>query len=209
MKISIFGSTGPTGRELVNQALEKGYKVSTLVRNPLDIVHANLTVIKGNIFDIEAVKNVIENSDAVISVLGFTPQLFGEKSTDIYSKIASLLVKAMTELNLKKLMFCTSAGVENDPNEIWFYKHILKPLLLQKVYDDMQLAEKIITESSLDWILVRPARMTNGSLTTQFRVSERFRSSGGTAISRADTAFFMLNQVTGNQWVHRTPTLTY
>ncbi|CAF0770573.1 unnamed protein product [Didymodactylos carnosus] len=209
MKISIFGSTGPTGRELVNQALEKGYKVSTLVRNPLDIVHANLTVIKGNIFDIEAVKNVIENSDAVISVLGFTPQLFREKSTDIYSKIASLLVKAMTELNLKKLMFCTSAGVENDPNEIWFYKHILKPLLLQKVYDDMQLAEKIITESSLDWILVRPARMTNGSLTTQFRVSERFRSPGGTAISRADTAFFMLNQVTDNQWVHRTPTLTY
>lgn len=209
MKISIFGSTGATGQELIKQGLEKGYSISTIVRNQLDITNPNLTVIKGNIFDKSLVKEIIDKSDLVVSVLAFTPKLFGEKSTKLYSKTASVLVEAMAELNLKKLAFCTSAGVEEDPQEIWFYKHILKPFYLNKGYEDMQLAEKIITNSTLDWILVRPSRLTNAALTTQFRISERFRPEEGSSVSRADLAFFILNQITNNAWVRKTPTLAY
>ena len=209
MKVSIFGATGATGQELIKQGLEKGYHISTIVRNQLPITNPNLTVIKGNIFDKKLVKDIIDKSDLVISVLAFTPKLFGQKSTDLYSKSASVLVETMTELKVKKLAFCTSAGVEEDPNEIWFYKHILKPFYLEKGYKDMQLAEKIITHSTLDWILVRPSRLTNDALTTQFRISERFRPEKGSSISRADLAFFILNQVTNNAWVHKTPTLAY
>ncbi len=209
MKISIFGSTGATGQELVKQGLEKGYSISTVVRHPLDITNPNLTVIQGNIFDKPLVKDVIEGSDLVISVLAFTPKLFGQQSTDLYSKTASVLVEAMTELNIKKLAFCTSAGVEEDPHEIWFYKHILKPLYLKKGYEDMQLAENIITGSTLDWILVRPSRLTNGVLTTEFRIAKRFRPEGGSTISRADLAFFILEQLASSAWVHKTPTLAY
>ncbi len=209
MKISIFGSTGATGQELIKQGLEKEYNISTIVRNQLGLESPYLNVIKGNIFDKNLVKDIIDKSDLVISVLAFTPKLFGQKSTELYSKTASVLVETMSELNLKKLVFCTSAGVEDDPNEIWFYKHILKPFYLKKGYKDMQLAEKIITNSTLDWILVRPSRLTNGALTTQFRISERFRPKEGSSISRADLAFFILNQITNTAWVHKTPTLAY
>ncbi len=209
MKISIFGSTGQTGQELIKQGLKKGYSISTIVRNEPDITNPNLTVIKGNIFDKKLVKDTIDKSDLVISVMAFTPKLFGQKSTELYSKTASVLAEAMTELNLKKLAFCTSAGVEEDPNEIWFYKHILKPFYLSKGYKDMQLAEKIISNSTLDWILVRPSRLTNAALTTQFRISQRFRPKEGSSISRADLAFFILNQLNSSDWVHKTPTLAY
>ncbi len=209
MKISIFGSTGATGQELIKQGLKKGHRIFTIVRNQLDIINPNLTVIKGDIFDKKLVRDIIDKSDLVISVLAFTPKLFGQKSTNLYSKTASVLIEVMTELHLKKLVFCTSAGVEEDPNEIWFYKHILKPFYLKKGYEDMQLAEKIITNSALDWILVRPSRLTNAALTTQFRISERFRPKDGSSISRADLAFFILNQITNNSWFHKTPTLAY
>ena len=34
MNLAIFGATGGTGRQLVEQALEKGHTVTVLVRNP-------------------------------------------------------------------------------------------------------------------------------------------------------------------------------
>lgn len=209
MKITIFGSTGATGQELVKQALEKGYQVNTLVKTPHDISHPNLTVTRGDIFDIETVKKVIQGSDAVISVLGFEPKLFGEKSTDIYSRSASVFVKAMLKLHTKKLIFCSSAGVENDANAPLLYRYLFKPVILNKSYTDMQLAETIIGHTELDWILVRPSQLTDGPLTKKFRISARFRSKGGSQISRADLAYFILSQVESSEWVRQTPTLAY
>ena len=34
MKLLIIGATGPTGRELVKQAVAQGHEVTALVRNP-------------------------------------------------------------------------------------------------------------------------------------------------------------------------------
>ena len=209
MKLSIFGSTGPTGQELVKQALQKDYQVSTLVRSPSGLVHPQLTVIKGDLFDVETVVGVIKNSKAVISVLGVAPTLFEQKATTVYSKNAAVFIKAMHELAINRLIFCTSVGVEDDPNEKWFYKHVLKPFILQKSYDDMQVAETLITQSNLDWTLVRPARLTDQGSSAKLRVSEQFRPTGGTQISRVDLASFMINQVASTEWVHRTPTLAY
>ncbi|RFZ83455.1 NAD-dependent epimerase/dehydratase family protein [Mucilaginibacter terrenus] len=209
MKIAVFGATGATGFELVKQALELHYEVYCLVRNKLAINHQHVQVIYGSIDNLTDVEQSITGCEAVISVLGSAPKFFGDKSTDIYSKSASVIVKAMEGQKIKKLIFCTSAGVENDPTEIWFYKHFLKPFLLKKSYDDMAIAESTIKASSLDWVLVRPSRLIDGVLTKKFRVSKRFRPEGGSKIARADLAFFLLDNIGNNKWVHQTPTLTY
>ncbi|WP_462267925.1 NAD(P)-dependent oxidoreductase [Mucilaginibacter sp.] len=209
MKLAVLGATGLTGRELVKQAIARNYQTTALVRHAADLSGDDLTIIEGNILDPDTIRKAIVNCDAVISVLGFTPKLFGKKSTDLYSKCAAVLVSSMAALKIKKLIFCTSAGVVDDPNEVWLYKHILKPLVLKQGYDDMLKAEGIIAASGLDWVVVRPSRLTNGPLTKQFRVSPKFRSKGGSAISRADVAYFILDQVTSNEWVHQTPTLTH
>jgi putative NADH-flavin reductase len=85
MKITIFGATGLTGKELVNQALERDLDVVCLVRRELDVRHPRLKVINGSITNLEQVRTAIEGSDAVISVLGSAPKVFGNKSTDVYS----------------------------------------------------------------------------------------------------------------------------
>ena len=50
MKIAIFGATGGTGKQLIEQALEAGYEVVAYARNPskLDIRHEHLKVIQAN-----------------------------------------------------------------------------------------------------------------------------------------------------------------
>jgi len=50
MKIAIFGATGETGRQLVEQALAAGYQVVAYVRNPskLNTKHENLTIARAD-----------------------------------------------------------------------------------------------------------------------------------------------------------------
>lgn len=56
--------------------------------------------------------------------------------------------------------------------------------------------------SSLDWVIVRPALLTNGRQRNAYRVG-----SDPSRISRADVAAFMLEQVTGTKYLRQTPGL--
>jgi putative NADH-flavin reductase len=56
MKITVFGSTGKAGLELIRQALKNDFIVVAFARNPskIDIKHQNHKTIKGELNDIAA-----------------------------------------------------------------------------------------------------------------------------------------------------------
>ena len=72
MRITIFGATGGTGKQLVEQALAVGYQVVAYVRNPskLNTRHENLTIVQGELADQAIIERAVSAADAVISVLG-------------------------------------------------------------------------------------------------------------------------------------------
>lgn len=74
MKIAVFGATGGTGKQVVEQALAAGHQVRALVRNParLTLAHANLTVVTGNVLDAANVEETLQGADAVVVSLGNT-----------------------------------------------------------------------------------------------------------------------------------------
>jgi uncharacterized protein YbjT (DUF2867 family) len=53
MRLAVFGATGGTGKQLVEQALAAGNQVVAFVRNPskLNIRHEHLTIIQGELTD--------------------------------------------------------------------------------------------------------------------------------------------------------------
>jgi putative NADH-flavin reductase len=70
--------------------------------------------------------------------------------------------------------------------------------------------EQIIASSSLDWVIVRPAALTNGPQRNVYRASSDvghwfFPS----RISRSDVATFMLKQLTDGEYLRKTPGLAY
>lgn len=81
MKLLIIGGTGGTGKELIKQALEQGYNLTALVRNPekVEITDPNLTVIKGNILDFDKVQEVVAGQDVVLSALGHKRFFYKDK----------------------------------------------------------------------------------------------------------------------------------
>jgi hypothetical protein len=71
-RILIIGATVGTGRQLLVRALEQGYVVRVLVRDPskLSVEHPHLTVVHGDVLDYSAVEKAVRGQDAVISALG-------------------------------------------------------------------------------------------------------------------------------------------
>ena len=72
MKLLIFGATGGTGQQLVEQALEQGHYVTAFVRNPAKVAvkHERLKVVKGNVLDCDSVEAAVAGQDTVLSALG-------------------------------------------------------------------------------------------------------------------------------------------
>lgn len=72
MKITVFGATGRTGREVVRLALERGYNVVAFVRDSrkVNIENPQLEVVQGELNNKEALRATLKGSDCVISALG-------------------------------------------------------------------------------------------------------------------------------------------
>lgn len=211
MRILLVGATGGTGLEIVRQALRRGVHVTAIVRSPekLEQLASSITLAPGSVFDADDIAAAGAGCDAVLSAIGSPGGFLGLGATTVYSRAAAALIGGMPGAGTRRLLFCTSAGVEpDDPGEVLPYRLIAKPLFLQRSYDDMTAAERAITASDLDWTLVRPARLTDRPGGRDYRVSPRYRARGGTAIPRADVASFMLDQVTDSTWLRATPTLT-
>jgi putative NADH-flavin reductase len=209
MKVVILGATGGTGRELVKQAVELGHDVTAFVRDlaKLKIEHERLSVVQGNMLDTASLEKAIIGQDVVVSALG-SPGL--GKSTDLSEGTANI-IRAMDKAGVKRLVFESAIGIGDSHDDApWLARKLFFPIVLKNIYADKEIQEKYIKASDLDWIIARPARLTNGPQTGKYRVGDQINAKAvaGT-ISRADTAEFMLKQLTDNTFIRKTPAVSY
>src|SRR5918997_517335 len=86
---------------------------------------------------------------------------------------------------------------------------VFLPLVLRNQYEDKERQEEILRRSSLEWVIVRPAQVTNKRATGEYQVFLSGDSYKATTISREDVADFMLAQLTEDRYVHKTPVISY
>jgi len=209
MKIVVFGASGGTGVEIVRQALDAGHEVTAFVRNPakLDIRHANLVIVQGDVTDAVAVEKAVAGKDAVISALGPTrPPVPGMMET-----AARNIVAAMKQAGIHRLVSTTGAGVRDEQDQPKLVDHLLKgllTLLAGEVLKDSAANVAVIRASNVDWTIVRYPRLIDGPLRGNYRVGYVGRDSG-TQLSRADGAHFVLKELTGGKHIHQMPVVSY
>ncbi len=209
MNVLIVGSTGGTGRQLVEQALAQGHRVTAFARNPakLDVQHANLHVVRGDIMDGAAVADAMRDQDVVLCALG-VPAL--NKNT-VRADGTQQIIDAMEKTGVRRLICLTSLGY-GDSQEVlpWHMKYIVVPFFLRHAFADHEVQETYIKQSQLDWVIVRPGNLTNGARTGVYR--HGFAPTDKAIklkVSRADVADFMLKQLTDDTYLHQTPGLSY
>jgi putative NADH-flavin reductase len=207
MKILIFGSTGSIGRQLVEQALAQGHAVTAFARDSskLDIKHANLKVVQGDVMDFASVEKAVQGQEAVLCSIGA-----GWKGT-IRSEGARHIVSAMENAGVRRFICQSSLGVgDSQGNLDFFWKYIMFGMLLRNAYVDHENQENHVKQSRLDWTIVRPASFTNGNRTGEYRHGfPATEKAIKLKISRADVAEFMLKQLTNDTYLHKTPGLSY
>jgi putative NADH-flavin reductase len=201
-RVCIVGATGGTGRQLLAQALERGYVVTALVRDPgrLSIEHPHLTVVRGDVLDYSTVEKAVRGQDAVISALGhkrfFAP-------TRILSEGTRNILRAMETHGVRRLVCETSLGLGDSVERMGlYYSLFVIPAVLPFYFWDKARQEQLIAASKLEWVIVRPAVLTNAVGRGVYRHGRRVGSFLWTArIARADVAHFMLKQLAGDSYL--------
>ncbi|MDP4103485.1 MAG: NAD(P)H-binding protein [Bacillota bacterium] len=207
MKILVFGATGPTGKLIISQGLELGYKMSAFVRNPerLPIRHTNLNIITGNVFDREKVQSAVEGHDVILSALGNGKSLKG----NVFSVGTKNIVDAMKNSPNRRAIFMSAYGVGESINNVPILLKIIYNSILKNTFDDKALGEKYLKQSNLDWTLIHPVILTNKAKTGSYRKGELISISGVPMISRADVAELMLKLANDRTSIRRTIVISH
>ncbi len=196
MRVVVFGSTGRTGRLLVQGALARGHDVTAFARDParLGISHPRLTVARGDVLEAGSVSDAVDGSDAVLLALG-GPAGKGERSVVVSG--TRNVVRSMQRYRVPRLVVLAAAGaqLEPDPERSWFSQRVIKPMLHGRADADQRHMEVIVRQSELDWTLVRAARLTDGPARGHVLHGPGYSVPGGKPISRADVAGFLLDQL--------------
>jgi uncharacterized protein YbjT (DUF2867 family) len=221
VRLTIFGATGGTGRRLLERAIAEGHEVTAFVRNPSRMTarHERLEVVVGDVFDPAAVEGTVAGREAVVSVLGsrrpsnpLHPRSPGDPKGP-GSVGSENIVAAMKAHGLKRFVCQTAWGVGDSKEEPAIagslFMMVIVPPLLRDEYADKEAQERIVRESGLEWVIVRPMILTNGPWTNDFRVSVDLKPGRRPYISRADVADFLVRQLTDDTFVHKTPAIGY
>jgi len=250
VNLLIFGATGGTGRELVEQALQQGHTVTAFARNPSKVraTHPNLRVVKGDIASYESVESALRGEDAALSALGIRirgwPLIAVVLVTQVIRRLFHLvgpvgwlvrlgipllayfilfrrtstlsdgtknIVRAMEKLNVKRFVCESSLGIGDSKGQLGpLFNYLVIPLFLRNIFADKEIQEQVIKQSQLDWVIVRPARLTNGPRTGNYKSGFSTTDESIQAkISRADVADFMLKQIAADAYLKKTPGLSY
>jgi len=195
MRLIVFGPTGGTGLELLSQGLAAGHEMTAFSRRAFD---TQARIVLGDVHDRAAVAEAIRGHDVVLSALGTRPW----RHVDICSQgIASILAGSP-----RRVIAMSSLGV-GEP-KAGLIVRMGAALLLRKAFRDKLVMERMLEESSVPWIVVRPGFLTNGAARGRWRVADDGTLGNG-KISRADTATFMLQQVASDEWLRKRPVVVW
>ena len=209
MKITVFGPTGPTGIEVLKQALEAGYFVTAYARNPAKIgslTDANLAVKKAELSDMAALESAIQGTDAVISVLG--PGV-GLKGTEL-SRGMKNIVDCMKKCGVRRLI-ALSTGSVRDPQDKFDMKFkclvFMIRTLFNGAYQEIIRMGDIIRGSGLEWTLVRVGLLTNKDIS---KAKAGYYGEGivKTSVSRKSVAKFMLDILRVKAYIQKAPAIS-
>ncbi len=206
MKIAVFGATGGTGKQVVQQALAAGDQVIVLVRDPakLGLNNANLAVVTGNVLDAAKVDETLQDAEAVIVSLGNT-----DSNPDyIVSQGTQAIVDAMKRLGQpRRIIIVSSLGVGESKDQVSFAFKMLMKSVLRKPMEDKERQEQVIKASGLDWTIIRPGGLTDGPAAGSYK-SGLDPEIGAGQVSRADVAAFVLKQLTDSTYLYKAPAIS-
>jgi putative NADH-flavin reductase len=209
-KIALFGASGKTGQQFLEQSLAKGYIIKALARNPANIkvTSERLEVTAGDVLNEADVVKTVAGTDVVVSLFGHvkgSPEWLQTKGTQ-------LIVNAMKKHGVKRIISLSGGGLpypeKDQPKLPDLIIRMLMKVAVPKILNDAIRHHKVLQESGLKWVIVRGPRLTNDPKKGTYRIGW-VGVNASTKISRADLADFILRQVEDERFNYQMPFVSY
>lgn len=188
MRIAVFGATGRTGRLVLEQGIQRGYRITASTRRPqtLTDIHGLQAIVQGDGRELARVQEAVRGQDAIIAILSSS----GLGVSTAVSEVTQNIIAAMQEAGVRRLI-CVSAHpiVATRP---WLAVRLVK-IIFRNAYADLTTMEQAVKSSGLEWTIVRATQLTNRPATGHIRRVQGDFASGPYTISRADLATVLLD----------------
>jgi putative NADH-flavin reductase len=196
MKLLVLGATGRLGRQILDVGIARGHEVTAFVRAPQAVTSRNgLRVIAGSPLDHEALQAVMRGHDAVVSALGtHTPW---RAMTPSQGELVAAVIATMGAGGPARLVAISGAMLFR---EMGLPAAMLR-LILRPHARDLSSMEAVVTASALEWTLVRPPRLIDGSSEEYRAAAGAFPARGRPAVTFRAVARFMLDAIEKHQHV--------
>jgi putative NADH-flavin reductase len=191
MKLAIFGATGAAGKPLVGQALAAGHQVTAMARTPAAIAAQHgLHVVQCDAADAAAVARAVGEQDAVICAVGPSR---GTPAGTVISTAVRNIVAGMKQGGVRRFVFTSGLMVGDARGAGLLLRAGMRVyrMLNGALYRDKLVAERLVRESDLDWVIVRPPVFDGRAARGTFRMAEDLDVGMG-AMAAADVAAALL-----------------
>lgn len=199
--VVLIGASGFVGTAILNELLNRGHKVTAIVRDPAKVTasNPNLKVIQADVTDTDVLIEASKGKDAVISA--YNP---GWKNPNIYEETLKnypLIVDSVKKAGVERLLIVGGAGtLFYAPGKMVMDADDVPAKLLPGI---KSLGEFYLNtlrkENDIDWIFLSPAaNMTPGERTGKFRIGKddlMVDVNGDSNISVEDYAVAMVDEL--------------
>ncbi|MGF1753659.1 NAD(P)H-binding protein [Vibrio makurazakiensis] len=202
--LAIIGGTGRVGQQVIKQALALGYQLNVLARNPSKVPeHTHVNVVKGDAKDPQALDELLNGADAVISTLGpagmnTSFKLAKSTAKDFVSTNSTRsILPLMKKHGISRFVLCTGASLQHpDDNNSLFVRLLLKklaPKILGDVWLDREQELKLLTNSHVNFTIARAAKLNDEHSKKPLKTSHSTFQGGNVSIHSLAT--FLVEQV--------------
>lgn len=142
--ILVTGATGFVGRRVVEELSSRGFTVRALVRNgskvPASVGH-NARIVKGDILDVETLRNACEGVDCVVHLAAIIRERGNLTFNQVNYSGTSNILRAASDTNVRRIVHASTIGVSYDPGIPYLYSRWM--------------AEQAVQQSSLAHTILR------------------------------------------------------
>lgn len=198
MKIALIGATGYIGSKLLQEALARGHQVTALVSRPERVaVHPNVTALRADVFDEDALAGQLADHEAVISAFS------GHAQSDTYGYYINgfrSILAAARRARIPRLLVVGGAGsLEVAPGVQVVDTPDFPEQWKQSALGARDALAMLKQETQLNWTMLSPAALIEpGKRTGTFRLGGDqllVDAQGNSRISLEDYAVAMLDEL--------------
>jgi uncharacterized protein YbjT (DUF2867 family) len=161
MRLLVVGATGSLGRLAVAEAARRGHDVAALVRDPARAhLPEPVDKVRGDVLDPATLDPALAGKDAVVCALGTpTPR----QASSLLEDGTRNLTEAMKRSSVPRLVCVTLLGTaDSKRNASPLYRYVILRALAPML-PDKENQERVVRDSGLEWVLVRPPCFVNSS----------------------------------------------